>query len=79
MPCKTIAGVQACGTVLCCVVAGFHPIIPGMFKPLVYIWRPLMLWTQLVWRQQVRIEQQTKCSQPAAMCASICVHATRGA
>lgn len=33
--------------------AGFHPVIPGMFKPLVYVWRPLMLWTQLVWRQQV--------------------------
>jgi hypothetical protein len=32
--------------------AGFHPTIPGMFKPLVYTWRPLMLWMHLVWRQQ---------------------------
>jgi hypothetical protein len=42
--------------------SGFHPIIPGMFKPLVYVWRPLMLWMQLVWRQQVR-QQHTDLHQ----------------
>lgn len=47
---------------VCCVfvphrLAGFHPIIPSMFKPLVYVWRPLMLWTKLVWRQQVCLQQ----------------------
>ena len=36
-----------------CVPPGFHPVIPSMFKPLIYVWRPLMLWTKLIWRQKV--------------------------
>jgi hypothetical protein len=35
--------------------AGFHPVIPRMFKPLVYVWRPLMAYMTWIWRQQVRI------------------------
>lgn len=51
-----------------CSSSGFHPVIPSMFKPLVYIWRPLMLWTQLVWRQQVGLrEQGARFSRPAAL------------
>jgi hypothetical protein len=33
--------------------AGFHPVIPRMFQPLVYVWGPLMWYMNRVWRQQV--------------------------
>jgi hypothetical protein len=33
---------------------GYHPVIPTLFKPLVYVWRPFMAVMHWVWRQQVR-------------------------
>ncbi|WIA40969.1 hypothetical protein OEZ86_004617 [Tetradesmus obliquus] len=32
--------------------AGFHMVIPRMFQPLVYVWRPAMWYFKRVWRQQ---------------------------
>lgn len=58
----------------CLCPAGFHPVIPGMFKPLVYVWRPLMLWTQLVWRQQVGTAvMQGLCCQLTCRMAGTCL------
>lgn len=34
--------------------AGFHPIIPRVFKPVVYLWRPLVWYMRFVWQQKVR-------------------------
>lgn len=37
--------------------AGFHEVIPAMFKPLVYGWAPIMWYMRKVWRQRVRGRQ----------------------